>query len=183
MFKHLSWIGLLAVSLVLASRSASPQVQPEPLRAELLAPKNIEPVSAAEFRRVLAHHRGSVVLVNLWATWCAPCLKELPELAKLQEAHGKQGLKIVTVSMDDPAKIESARKLLGARAPGLRGYLQTESEQDKFVSVIEPAWNEIMPTTFVLDREGRLKATLAGGKKSEEFEAVIAPLLKDLPQK
>lgn len=172
---HLFRIGCLAA---LALTTADAQNHPETkLRAELLNPKTIEPIGAAEFRAVLAHHRGSVVLVNLWATWCAPCLKELPDVAKLQEKYGASGLKVITISMDDPADLAAAKKLLGERGPGLRGYLQTESEQDKFVSVIDPAWAEIMPTSFVLDREGKLRATLTGGKSLTEFETVVAPLL------
>ncbi len=137
----------------------------------------IEPVNAEQFRHHLARNRGSVVLVNLWATWCVPCLKELPELEQLQQQYRERGLKIITVSTDDPAEIGKARKFLFERAPGLTGYLQTETEQEKFVGVIDPSWAEIMPTTFVLDREGNLKVKLSGSKSREEFEKVVVPLL------
>jgi thiol-disulfide isomerase/thioredoxin len=166
---------LTAFAATTADAQSTPETKP---RAALFDPKSIELLNAVEFRAVLAHHRGSVILVNLWATWCVPCLKELPEFVELQQQYGSQGLKVIPVSMDDPAEIESAKKLLQARGPGLRGYLQTEREQETFVSVIDPAWAGIMPTTFVLDREGKLKATLTGGKKFEDFEAAIAPLLK-----
>jgi thiol-disulfide isomerase/thioredoxin len=148
------------------------------LRAELLDPQTVEPISAAEFRQLLAEQRGKVVIVNLWATWCAPCLKELPELAKLQAQYRELGLRVLTVSLDEPELLAGrVEKVWQERGAGLPAFLQTENSWDKFVSVIDPAWAEIMPTSFVLDREGRLKATLTGGKKFEEFEAAIKPLL------
>src|SRR6185503_21284763 len=46
----------------------------------------------------LSHYKDKVVLINLWATWCAPCLAEMPELVKLQKAHGARGLQVIGVT-------------------------------------------------------------------------------------
>lgn len=166
---------LLLFLLIPASPQKGASLQ---LRPELLAPKTVEPISAAEFRQLLVHHKGKVVLVNLWATWCAPCLKELPELAKLQEQYKAQGLQVLAVTLDEPEILETrVKRLWHERAASLPAYLQTEASHDKFVSVIDPAWAEIMPTNYVLDRAGKLKATLTGGKTLAEFEAAIKPLL------
>lgn len=166
-------------SLLLLLMPTSPQQGATPqLRPELLAPKTVEPISAAEFRQLLAHHKGKVILVNLWATWCAPCLKELPELAKLQEQYRDKGLQVLAVTLDEPNLLETrVKRTWHERAASLPAYLQTEVSSDKFVSVIDPAWAEIMPTNYVLDRAGKLKATLTGGKTLAEFEAAIKPLL------
>ena len=182
-FKCILSVVLLAISINRAISTAPAQAPASaksgPLRAELLSPKSIEPISADEFRKVLVHHRGSIVLVNLWATWCIPCLKELPELVKLKEKFGSQGVKIITVSTDEQADLNLAKKVLAERGPGLNGYLETESEPEKFVSVIDPTWSDVMPTTFIIDREGKLNTKLLGGKTREEFESAILPLLKD----
>jgi thiol-disulfide isomerase/thioredoxin len=174
-FSRLLFTGCLAV-FVITTVYAQKQTSTKP-REALLNPKTIEPINAEEFRAVLAHHRGLVVVVNLWATWCIPCLKELPDLAKMHEKYVGQGLRVITVSMDDQADLTLAKKMLADRAPGLNGYLQTENEQQKFVSVIDPTWSEIMPTTFVIDRDGKLNTKLTGGKTREEFESAITPLL------
>ena len=148
------------------------------LRPELLAPKAVEPISAAEFRQLLAQYKGKVVLVNLWATWCAPCLKELPELAKLQEQYRDKGLQVLTVTIDEADILETrVKKVWRERAAGLPAYLETEATPDKFVSALDPTWAEIMPTNFVLDRAGKLQKTLTGGKTLAEFEAAVKPLL------
>ena len=171
---------LLGSLLAIASfgQSSSP-------RPALLNPKTVEAISADEFRQLIAHHAGksdkggNVILVNFWATWCAPCVKEIPELMKLEEKYKARGLKLIAVSMDEPEELESnVRPFVAKRFPGFVSYLCKESDHDKFASVIDPAWNEIMPTNFLIDRTGKLRATLAGGKSLAEFEAVIAPLLE-----
>jgi thiol-disulfide isomerase/thioredoxin len=171
------WLAYVATNTSINRQS---DAKPAQLRPELLNPQTVEPINAEEFRRLLAHHRGEVLAVNLWATWCVPCLKELPDLRKLQEQYRGRGLRVIAVSVDDPQELEAKVKpFFRARAPGLVSYLQTEPDQDKFVSVVDPAWGGIVPTTFVIDRAGGLKASLVGRKTYEEFEAAIKPLLDE----
>ena len=149
-------------------------------RESLLNPKTVEAISADDFRHLITHHRGNVILVNFWATWCAPCVKEIPELVKLEEKYKTRGLKLIAISMDEPEELESnVRPFVTKRFPGFVSYLCKESDHDKFASVIDPTWNEIMPTNFLIDRTSKLHATLTGGKTYEEFEAAIMPLLEE----
>ena len=155
-------------------------------RPELLEPKTVEAISANDLRQLIAHHLnkndkgGNVILVNFWATWCAPCVKEIPELMKLEEKYKTRGLKLIAVSMDEPEELESnVRPFVKKRFPGFISYLCKESDHDKFASVIDPTWNEIMPTNFLIDHTGKLRATLTGGKTYEEFEVAIMPLLEE----
>lgn len=159
--------------------------QAPPLRPTLLNPKTVEAISTEEFRQLIAQHaakgeqRGEVVLVNFWATWCAPCVKEIPELMKLEEKYKVRGFKLIAVSLDEPEELETnVRPFVAKRFPGFVSYLCKESDHDKFASVIDPVWNEILPTNYLLDRTGKLRATLTGGKSLTEFEAAIAPLLE-----
>ena len=69
---------------------------------------------AAGFKAVVQAERGSVLIVNLWATWCVPCLREVPDLLALAKEYEKQGVKLIGVSVDDPspgaAVVEQFRK-------------------------------------------------------------------------
>lgn len=171
--KRIVVVGLLGLIVAIASFSQSPQLRPA-----LLNPQTVEAISADEFRQLLAHQQGKVILVNFWATWCAPCVKEIPEIVKLQEKYKERGLRVIAVSLDEPEDLETiVRPFVAKRFPGFVSYLCKEMDHDKFASVIDSAWNEIMPTNFLIDREGKLKATLVGGKSYEEFEAAITPLL------
>lgn len=143
------------------------------------APERIRFANAEQFAQVLKERRGEVVLVNFWATWCRPCLKEIPDLMLLQAELAERGFVLVPVSLDDPDSIDSVViPFLDKFFPEFRTWVSLESSMDNMVSVVDPAWNEILPTSYVLDRNGKVAAMLQGGKSGEQFAAKILPLLE-----
>lgn len=137
-------------------------------------------VTPAGLKAALEARQGQVVLVNFWATWCRPCLKELPELQALERKHGSQGFVLLPVSLDEPADRDSVVRPFLARAfPGLRSLMRDSRDMDSMVSVVDPAWDEVLPTTYLLDRTGRVRARIQGGKPAVEFEQALLPLLAD----
>lgn len=138
----------------------------------------IQPIDAPQLDAALAAEKGQVVLVNFWATWCVPCLKEIPELTELAHDLADRGFTLVFVSLDDPGDLQTmVIPFMDKWFPDLRTYTRLEPQMDTMVSVVDPAWNEILPTSYVLDRDGKLVATLQGGKSGDEFAAVIMPKL------
>jgi thiol-disulfide isomerase/thioredoxin len=132
----------------------------------------------AEFRAALDARKERVLLVNFWATWCRPCLKELPELLALERKYAAQGFELVAVSLDEPADQETVvRPFLAKWFPGLRSLIRRAPDMDAMVSVVDPAWNEILPTSYLLDRTGRVRARFQGGKPAADLAAAIVPLL------
>jgi thiol-disulfide isomerase/thioredoxin len=157
---------LLAVALLMFS-AATARAANETLRV----------VTPAEFRGAVEDARGSVLLINLWASWCAPCLKEIPELVRLEQDYARCGLRLLGLSMDEPADLPGAvQPLLDRRFPTFRTLARNNSSMDSFASVVDGAWNEIMPTSYVLDRNGRVIKRIQGGKPYAEFEALVKPL-------
>jgi thiol-disulfide isomerase/thioredoxin len=148
----------------------------------LLQPSQVEPISAAEFAQVLEHHRGEVVLINLWATWCLPCVQELPDLSLLQERYGARGLRVIGVSFDDAARLETrVRPFFAEKAPTLISYLQTEADQFSFVTPLDPDWVGAMPTSFFVDRGGKVAKSHAGRMIYRDLEREVLKLLDQAP--
>ena len=121
----------------------------------------------------LSDFKGKAVILNLWATWCAPCVKEMPTLAALQSAEAAKGIKVVALSTDSPGQTDKAKAFIAAHAP-LDFY-----QDDKFAvpSAITPHI-EGFPTTLLYDREGRLQGIVQGDAdwNSPDAQAVAEKL-------
>jgi len=120
----------------------------------------------------LADYAGSVVIVNIWATWCEPCLVEMPSLEALHRRYAKDGLKIVGVSVDAPgadAQIRAFRERLGLTfailhdAADIRATYQTAG----------------VPESFVIGRDGKLRRRVFSAENwdSESNRKLIEQLL------
>jgi thiol-disulfide isomerase/thioredoxin len=106
----------------------------------------------------LADFKGQVVVVNLWATWCAPCVKEMPTLAQLQSRYAGKPVKVLPISLDKGADdIAKARTFIADKAP--LGFYHGDYAM---AFAITPA-AEGLPTTLIFDRAGRERARLEGG--------------------
>lgn len=121
----------------------------------------------------LGAFRGKVVLVNLWATWCVPCRAEMPALDRLQQALGGEDFQVVAVAQEraGPAKARAFLEEVGARH--LRLYVDQTMRSAR-------AWGAVgLPTTFLLDRQGREIGRLVGAAEwdAPEAQALIRSLL------
>ena len=135
-------------------------------------------LEASELSTALEAREGKVVLVNFWATWCRPCLDEIPDLQELEAEFGEQGFELLAVSLDDPWSAEdTVAPFLAKWFPTFSTYLSVENDMDTMVSVIDPAWNEVLPTSYVMGRDGEVAARIQGGSSAEEFAAVVEPQL------
>ena len=121
----------------------------------------------------LSDYRGEVVLLNFWATWCAPCLDEMPDLNRLQDDYADQGLRVITLSDEVPEMI----RYFEANQIDLRtvsGYVEGDDLPMPFNRM-----QEARPMTFVIGRDGVLRATLLGARSYEQFEQLVTPLLAE----
>lgn len=134
----------------------------------------VRAISPADLEKIIAEERGNIVVVNLWATWCAPCLVEIPDLIQLEKELADLKVKLIGISVDEPGPAAKQIENMKARYfPEFLTYARDKTEVDYLVSVIDPAWNEVVPTTYVLDRQGKLKKRIQGKKSLAEFKADV----------
>ena len=128
-------------------------------------------------RHALETFRGRYVLLNLWATWCAPCLREIPDLVRLEAELAPRGVALIGVSMDEPDDGARVAEFRAKYFPAFPTWLRSERELDAIASVVDPAWNEVLPTTYLLGRDGKVARRVQGAKTHEEFRALIEAVL------
>jgi len=100
--------------------------------------------------------KGRVVLLNLWATWCAPCRKEMPHLAELQEKYGSDDFEVVALSVDRKGAKASGRFLVEAKSTALNLYI------DKTAKALGKLRAIGLPVTILIDRQGKEVGRLVG---------------------
>jgi thiol-disulfide isomerase/thioredoxin len=111
---------------------------------------------------------GNVILLNLWASWCGPCVREMPELDRLQATFGARGVSVVHLSREDPEIIETFIQALPTRATHLR--------IDE-ASLPRPFDVTTVPTTILIDRQGVVRESYLGPRDYEFFASRVGPLL------
>jgi thiol-disulfide isomerase/thioredoxin len=105
---------------------------------------------------------GKPVVLHFWATWCAPCVEELPALAKIFSELEAGGGRVVFLSLDKPADAAHAKEMLDALGAGFAHYLLDAPDADPIIRIVDPAWEGALPATFVYDRKGARVASLIG---------------------
>lgn len=141
------------------------------------AAQTLAPVDEAGFRKLVAAHKGKVLIVDFWATWCQPCRKEMPQLLKLTAAHRARGLELVTISADEPETEKGAVEFLRKIGVSWPAYIKRPADDDKFINAIDPKWSGALPALFVYDRQGRNATSFIGETDMAALEAVLKKLL------
>jgi peroxiredoxin len=120
----------------------------------------------------LSEHRGEVIMINFWATWCGPCRQEMPLLNRIHEQYRKAGFTLLGVNIDDrPDAAQSMAKKLGVTFPVL---FDTEKRVSRLYDV------NAMPSTVLIDRDGKVRYIHLGYRAGYEtrYESQIRELLK-----
>jgi thiol-disulfide isomerase/thioredoxin len=157
--------GLVGVALTCAAVAAAAPARPSCGTAL--------PASASALTEALRPEKGRPLLVHVWASWCRPCVAEWPSLAEFLRGLEGRGVRLVTLSLDDESgKAAADRVLRRAGAPGC-GLRAEADEAAPVLRSFDPDWDGALPTTFVLDVNGRLVLAQRGATDTERLREAL----------
>jgi len=139
-------------------------------------------LDAAGIHRAVRAERGRAVVVNFWATWCEPCIKEFPDLVALAKA--RSDIRVISVSIDDPGERAAVEEFLQKQKPSFKVYLKAAGADEAFINGVDPKWSGAVPLNIVFDAEGKRTSFLEGETTREKLEALLPPpkaAAKDAP--
>jgi cytochrome c biogenesis protein CcmG, thiol:disulfide interchange protein DsbE len=162
-----AWSAQAAAALLLLAAWLAPALA-EPAKMQPAPQLTIETLGAGKFD--LAAMRGKVVLVDFWATWCAPCIQELPAIASFYEKHHAEGFEVIALSVDKPfAKVKMARVIGNMPFPAA---LLSEATRNGFGKP------EAVPVSYLIDANGVVRDTFIS-IDGELLNKVALPLIKE----
>lgn len=140
--------------------------------APAMAQQEVKVIKMAELEQLLKQPQEGVVIINFWATWCRPCIEELPYFDKAQQDYAGRGVKMYLVSLDDVEILDSKVKPF-VKKKGLTStvLLLDETDQNAFINKVDPQWSGAIPTTIIL--AGKQRKLIEGKMEPQELKALL----------
>lgn len=136
-------------------------------------PVKLDEIDDAGVAKLVKNDTKKLLVINVWATWCGPCVAELPEFVTMNRMYRRREFQLVTLSLDDPDKKDAALKVLEEKKVALTNYVVRTKDRDKFADVLDKKWPGPLPYTLVIAPGGKVLYRKSGGIDPLEVRQAI----------
>jgi peroxiredoxin len=140
-------------------------------------PVSIDPIDAEGVASLARNDTDQLLVVNLWATWCGPCVQELPELVTINRMYRGRKFRLVTISIDEPEKLDEARRVLTEHHVSSKNYLFKSEDKDALGDALDKDWPGPVPYTLVIAPGGEVVYRKLGAFEPLELKRAIVERL------
>ncbi|MDQ4140906.1 MAG: TlpA family protein disulfide reductase [Bacteroidota bacterium] len=132
-----------------------------------------------ELQKLMNRKTDTTLVVNFWATWCGPCIKELPYFEQMNTKYARKKVKVVMVSLDVPSKLEGKVKpFVQKNKFNSTVLLLNEPDQNTWINQIDKDWSGSLPYTIVLNNSRKKRKTFEQAFTREELEMELLTFLE-----
>jgi thiol-disulfide isomerase/thioredoxin len=142
------------------------QMEQEPVTLELADTNTIQ--------ALVKNDGPKLRLINVWATWCGPCLRELPDLVAMNRMYRNGDFEVITISADDPAKKDKVFAALQERKVACRNYLFSSTDKDALGTALDPEWPGGFPYSILVAPGGKIIQRQMGEMDAMKLKKAIA---------
>ncbi len=136
-------------------------------------PVELKPIDAEGIAKIAGNETEKYVLVNVWASWCGPCVAELPDLVAMNRMYRGRPFELVTISMDEPDASELALKVLKEHHVSTTNYHYRGTDKDAMAEALDKAWPGPVPYTILIAPGGKIVYRKTGAFDSLELKRAI----------
>lgn len=119
-------------------------------------PVDIQPIDVAGIKNLIQNKTDKLRLINVWATWCGPCVTEFPEFVTMNRMYRQRDFEFISISADDPDNKEKALKFLKKSQASNTNYLFSVDDKYKLIEAIDPNWQGALPYTLLVEPGGKI---------------------------
>lgn len=116
----------------------------------------LEPIDESGIRDLLKNPDKKLRLINVWATWCGPCVNEFPDFITINRIYRSRDFELVTVSADDPSKNEKVLEFLQKQQASNRNYHFSGDDNYSLIEAVDPKWQGALPYTILVEPGGKI---------------------------
>jgi thiol-disulfide isomerase/thioredoxin len=121
--------------------------------------------------------KGKTAIVNIWATWCFPCVKEFPDLIKLYSNYKETGFELVFISVDATEDKKDVKEFLKNKGVDFVTYFNEFSKPEEIINYFDNTWGGEIPATYIYNREGKQVKKIIGTHSYEKFERELIEVM------
>ena len=119
-------------------------------------PVPLEMIDEAGIKELLKNNTDKLRLINIWATWCGPCVSEFPEFVIINRMYNARDFEFITISADEPSKKEKVHKFLKDKQAANKNYLFSGDNKYKLIEAVDPKWQGALPYTVLVEPGGKI---------------------------
>ncbi len=139
-----------------------------------LTAQKVEYIKVPELEKILKNPENKLFVVNLWATWCAPCVKELPDFEKVAKEFNSSKVKFIMVSLDFPSEIDKQLlPFLKKNQISLDVKVMTDTDYDSWIRKVDKDWQGNIPSTLVFNNARKTRYFHSGEISESELKGLI----------
>jgi len=136
-------------------------------------PVNLDTIDDKGIKELLKNTSDKLRLINVWATWCGPCVEEFPEFVTMNHMYRDRGFEFVSISADDPSRKDKALKFLQREEASGPNYIFTTDDKYKLIEAVDSKWEGALPYTILVEPGGKVVYAHQGIIDPEELKKII----------
>ncbi|QKJ33120.1 redoxin family protein [Mucilaginibacter mali] len=136
-------------------------------------PVKLDTININGIKHLLESKTGKLRLINIWATWCSPCVAEFSDLVTINHMYRDRGLEFVSITTDDLSARDKAYKFLQRKQASGKNYIYTGDNKYKMIEAIDPKWSGALPYTMLVNPNGKVVYQHQGMIDAEKLKKTI----------